>query len=214
MSKIFKPRRGLKATAIKKSIVLEKGELFFEVPEGGVGTGLARVKLGDGVHKYDELPYSINLDEINDIRLVFNASSTADNTALLNEIVTGKSLGNLIGSIKTLLSNLVKSDTTNTKKLEDVTDKAAPKKHSSSTIDYGVGSFSQYGHLKISSSVDDVSEIDKDVAASMFSVRELYNALITRHIETDILLESGEVLITETDTSTGSETSILGEVNL
>ena len=39
MSKPFKPRRGKRTTAIAKNVVLQKGEIFFEVPSTGAGTG-------------------------------------------------------------------------------------------------------------------------------------------------------------------------------
>lgn len=57
ITSIFRVRRGTKQQAIEKNILLRQGELFFEVPESGVGTGLGNIKLGDGIHTYEDLPY-------------------------------------------------------------------------------------------------------------------------------------------------------------
>jgi hypothetical protein len=58
----FKPRRGTKENAEKYLIgdkVLENGEIFFEVPDTGIGTGKGKIKMGDGIHDYVDLPYFI-----------------------------------------------------------------------------------------------------------------------------------------------------------
>lgn len=57
MANILKPRRGKKSTAIAQELKLEKGEIFFEMPETGVGTGLGSIKFGDGNTVYRNLPY-------------------------------------------------------------------------------------------------------------------------------------------------------------
>ena len=62
MSNILKPKRGKKSTAIAQRIKLENGEIFFEMPETGVGTGEGNIKFGDGNTLYDELPYFFNKD--------------------------------------------------------------------------------------------------------------------------------------------------------
>jgi hypothetical protein len=57
VSKIFKPRRGKVSTMLgtKASTVLAAGEMFFEVPDTGVGTGRGRIMLGDGSTTYVNL---------------------------------------------------------------------------------------------------------------------------------------------------------------
>jgi hypothetical protein len=57
MSKIFKPRRGKVSTMLgtKASTVLAAGEMFFEVPDTGVGTGRGRIMVGDGSSTYVNL---------------------------------------------------------------------------------------------------------------------------------------------------------------
>jgi hypothetical protein len=60
MSSYLRPRRGKKATAIAQltsSNPLKRGEIFFEVPDDGVGTGAGKIKMGDGVTAYADLPY-------------------------------------------------------------------------------------------------------------------------------------------------------------
>ena len=62
MSNILKPKRGKKSTAIAQNIKLENGEIFFEMPEDGVGKGAGNIKFGDGTTLYRELPYFFNKD--------------------------------------------------------------------------------------------------------------------------------------------------------
>lgn len=60
MSSYLRPRRGKKSTAIAQltsSNPLKRGEIFFEVPDDGVGTGAGKIKMGDGVTTYADLPY-------------------------------------------------------------------------------------------------------------------------------------------------------------
>ena len=73
MGAILRPRRGTKAVADSKNFVLAKGEIFFEVPSGGVGKGLGRIKMGDGSTAYKNLPYFQELDLI--------AATGLDNTS-------------------------------------------------------------------------------------------------------------------------------------
>ncbi len=53
----FRPFRGRRSTAISKDIILKKGEIFFEVPDSGVGTGGGKIVMGDGQTRYENLPY-------------------------------------------------------------------------------------------------------------------------------------------------------------
>lgn len=62
MSNILKPKRGKRSTAIGENIKLENGEIFFEMPEAGVGKGAGNIKFGDGTTLYRELPYFFNKD--------------------------------------------------------------------------------------------------------------------------------------------------------
>lgn len=60
MANSLKPRRGIKSTAEAQLVdahILGRGELFFEVPNTGVGTGAGKIKMGDGKSDYEDLPY-------------------------------------------------------------------------------------------------------------------------------------------------------------
>lgn len=191
-SKIFRPRRGKKTTMVSYGTVLAKGEMFFEVPETGVGTGPCKIKMGDGVTAYADLPYAINMDDaVTDVaaaEVEFNSSTSTNNTTLLTEIASGKTVASLFGAIKTLLSNL------NTSVTELNNDKA-PKDHSSTATTYGVGTDEKYGHLKIS------DELEKDmgdgVAASQAALHTLYSVLLKGYMDITLLTESGISLMTE-----------------
>lgn len=52
------PHRGTKTTMDSSNIILKSGELFYEYPDSGVGTGPCRVKMGDGKSTYKNLPYA------------------------------------------------------------------------------------------------------------------------------------------------------------
>ena len=66
MASYLRPRRGKKSTAISQNIILKRGEIFFEVPDDGVGTGPAKMKMGDGVTPYADLPYALNPANLGD----------------------------------------------------------------------------------------------------------------------------------------------------
>lgn len=53
----FRPRRGRRATAISKGIILKNGEIFFEVSDEGAGKGAGNIVMGDGTTAYEDLPY-------------------------------------------------------------------------------------------------------------------------------------------------------------
>ena len=59
MSATLRPRRGKRSTAISKNIVLKRGEIFFEVPDEGIGTGAGKIVMGDGETAYKNLPYFV-----------------------------------------------------------------------------------------------------------------------------------------------------------
>ena len=56
------PRRGTRKSAENNLVgdnKLEEGEIFFEIPDTGAGTGKGKIKMGDGIHDYSDLPYFI-----------------------------------------------------------------------------------------------------------------------------------------------------------
>ena len=55
MADIFKPKRGSHNVIARINPLLEEGEVVFEYPESG-NRGLGLIKMGDGVHRYNDLP--------------------------------------------------------------------------------------------------------------------------------------------------------------
>ena len=102
MAATFRPRRGKKATAIANAIVLKKGEIFFETPDNGIGTGPGKIKMGDGITTYEQLPYFSDVD-ISDSPVKFTEAADADVSTLLDTIVTGNPLNTITGASKRLL---------------------------------------------------------------------------------------------------------------
>lgn len=54
------PRRGTQLDWHAINPILEEGEFVIEVPASGVGTGLSKVKIGDGTNRYINLPYAFD----------------------------------------------------------------------------------------------------------------------------------------------------------
>lgn len=117
VNKILLPRRAKKCVMDdndKRNIILEKGEIFFEFPNSGIGKGHVKVKIGDGSTPYnpisgEALPYALG-DTSNDV-IDFSNRAETDVDYILNEkIKTGNPLETLIGYIKNVLSLLNKKD--------------------------------------------------------------------------------------------------------
>lgn len=126
----LRPRRGKQATAAKlltkaNKSLLKSGELFLEYPDTGPGTGTGRIKMGDGVTDYGDLPYFLDTtgflkeDKVKDINITFSETNVGDNNTLLNTIKSGNKLGIIIAAIKNLLSNLNKSLSSLSSKVND-----------------------------------------------------------------------------------------------
>lgn len=56
----IRPRRGTLYEWSTVNPVLAEGELVVEVPESGIGKGLCRFKIGDGITPYDKLAYAFD----------------------------------------------------------------------------------------------------------------------------------------------------------
>lgn len=126
MASYLRPRRGKKATAESQNIVLKKGEIFFEVPTGGVGKGIGKLKMGDGTTAYKNLPYFLEQRAATDVAnstIAFTATSETNNTTLLNKIANNAKLNVIIPAIKNLLSNLNNSVTQLNNDLDELSTK-------------------------------------------------------------------------------------------
>ena len=62
----IRPRRSTLEEWNYHNPILAEGEMGVEVPNSGVGTGVVKVKFGDGVTAWKDLPYGINLDVLED----------------------------------------------------------------------------------------------------------------------------------------------------
>lgn len=114
MTVYFKPRRGKKATAISQDVVLKHGEVFFEVPEEGAGSGKGKLKMGDGVTSYSELPYFLESEEGTVLtQEEFNALSPEEQTKGLYYIKDSSSTDlndNVYLKLENVIDNLDSTD--------------------------------------------------------------------------------------------------------
>lgn len=110
MSSFLRPRRGKQSTAVSTltaSNPLKRGEIFFEVPTGGVGTGTGKLKMGDGSTAYANLPYFLSMDDSVVTFTDSSASSSWDNYSnYLANIKTGITLPTFFANTKNLLYQL------------------------------------------------------------------------------------------------------------
>ena len=58
--KNFRPRRSTTAEWEHYNPILLEGEMGIEVPNSGVGTGIVKIKFGDGVTRWNDLPYGLD----------------------------------------------------------------------------------------------------------------------------------------------------------
>lgn len=114
MASYLRPRRGKKATAIAQltaSAPLKRGEVFFEVPDGGTGTGAGRIKMGDGSTAYESLPYFLEPFDPDSATVGFTNSTAAEsdpyttNATHANAIVPSANLKTIFTNLKQLLLN-------------------------------------------------------------------------------------------------------------
>jgi len=63
----IRPRRGTAYEWSTVNPILDEGELGIEFPDSGIGTGLCKFKLGDGLTKWNDLPYAFDAASANSI---------------------------------------------------------------------------------------------------------------------------------------------------
>ena len=84
----IRPRRSTAEEWEYNNPILAEGEMGIEVPVTGVGTGTVKIKFGDGVTAWKDLPYGINLDD-------FQPNTGGDNSGDDNtEEPSGPIIGN------------------------------------------------------------------------------------------------------------------------
>ena len=65
--KNFRPRRSTRSEWENYNPILLEGEMGIEVPDTGVGTGLVKIKFGDGHTPWTDLPYGVEPDRATSI---------------------------------------------------------------------------------------------------------------------------------------------------
>ena len=60
----IRPRSGTKAQWETANTILAEREIGYELPDGGVGTGVVKMKMGDGVTAWNELPYASYVPDV------------------------------------------------------------------------------------------------------------------------------------------------------
>ena len=123
VNKILLPRRAKKSvmqSSGKSSIVLEKGELFVECPDEGIGTGHCMIKIGDGNTAYSALPYAIG-DTSND-QITFSESSETQIDSIITKFVPGTKLSILVSFIKKSIILFKNKNDAYDLKISDLTD--------------------------------------------------------------------------------------------
>ena len=96
----IRPKSGTASQWQSANPVLGEREIGFEYPSGGLGKGLVKMKMGDGVTAWNSLPYAIEGQEEFDIAdyLINSLTSTATNKALT--AAQGKVLNDKITSLQ------------------------------------------------------------------------------------------------------------------
>ena len=114
MASYLRPRRGKKATAIAQltaSAPLKRGEVFFEVPDAGTGTGAGKIKMGDGSTAYESLPYFLEPFDPDSATVGFTDATEAEadpytsNATHTNAIVPAANFKTIFTNLKQLLLN-------------------------------------------------------------------------------------------------------------
>lgn len=91
-----RPARGNTAEWNAVDPVLFEGELAIEIPDTGIGTGLCKFKLGDGVKKWSQLAYAFDASNATSIiggsvsthHLISFRSGTADEWETANPVLS------------------------------------------------------------------------------------------------------------------------------
>lgn len=105
----IRPRRGTKTTMTdteKSALVLKEGEIFFEFPDEGIGKGPAKVKIGDGVSAYVDLPYVLG-NEAEYTYVDFIEERDDNPQLLINQIISGISISKFVANAKRIMQLLL-----------------------------------------------------------------------------------------------------------
>ena len=122
VNKILLPRRAKESvmkSPSKEVIVLEKGELFIESSDDGIGNGHVKFKIGNGVTPYKDLKYAIG-DTSND-QIDFTETPDTDINTIISNLISSSPLNKLISNIKKAIILLKTSDDNTKTKIDNIT---------------------------------------------------------------------------------------------
>ena len=141
-SKQFSPRRGSKTTmaTTKKDYILAAGELFFEYPDTGIGTGACKVKLGDGVTTYENLEYAIENDTSGSA-IYFDPDTSTTVSQAIGKVVSGAHLNTIVAASKKAVE-LLNAEVVKEIEIDGVEGTLTNNKMTFTTPDYTVGTVS------------------------------------------------------------------------
>ena len=108
MASYLRPRRGKKATAVAQltgASCLKRGEVFFEVPDAGVGAGKGAIKMGDGSTDYANLPYFLQPFDPNSASIGFTDASAAESDPYTTNATHAAAI-TPTANLKTIFTNL------------------------------------------------------------------------------------------------------------
>ena len=112
--KYLRPYRGKKADAESQAIKLKRGEIFIEYPDSGPGSGIGRMKMGDGTHVYRDLPYLFDQTDLTASFLKgFTPTTVTNDNTLLSNIANNKDLGTITAATKKLIENRIANEGVN-----------------------------------------------------------------------------------------------------
>lgn len=170
MASYLRPRRGKKATAIAQltaSAPLKRGEVFFEVPDAGTGTGAGKIKMGDGSTAYESLPYFLEPFDPDSATVGFTDAAEAEadpytsNATHTNAIVPSANFKTIFTNLKQLLLNYNSQFTKLNNDLENINGKlttALPSDSSISSLDKKIRIAEWKGGLAVQLSIDETKD--------------------------------------------------------
>lgn len=90
----IRPRAGTKAQWEQSNMVLREREIGFEIPDAGVGKGEVKMKMGDGVTAWNELPYATDLSNIDSIKNIIDGTTKVGKAGSADSATNSDKLGN------------------------------------------------------------------------------------------------------------------------
>ena len=101
----IRPRSGTKAQWETANTILAEREIGYELPDGGVGTGVVKMKMGDGVTAWNDLPYAIPI-YLSPDDIVQDA--TTDSSVKVPSASVTKNLQDQVTALNNSLGNCIK----------------------------------------------------------------------------------------------------------